>query len=600
MNSHRLYPWFAAVVPPGSRAELFFRSIYHRLIAARWINAWQQRRSRRSYRAWRKAHKGKVSRETVKIGQVPKVTFLLALTPARIEETSITVRSLLSQALPGWELLLLAEADPPEYSSLPANYHDPRIKLVAGSGPAGLDILKSVSGDFVVCCSPGDLFFSDLLGSFHRRLAASPAAEVYFYDCEYRLDQSAGICPYFKPSSVFPELLVSVNYLSRSFIRKSSLEAFFPPADQYPGLLDREYFALLRLVKAGASFDHIPQVLVTQDYPMGGDPGSLSKMLGQFLFPGGSRAVTVESTGTARKIEWGYEEPSIAIVIPTRNRPARLKSLLDSISSMTDYPAYSIHLVDNASDMKEMSPLYAALEKNSTMDIIHFDRQFNYSKAINLGVSRSDSELVLLLNNDMQILHPDWLRQMAQWATLPSIGVVGAKLLRPNHTIQHAGLVLGMQSYVGHLYLNAPDHYFGLAGSLDWYRNVSAVTGACQMIRRSVFDELGGYDEGFELVFSDVDFCLRAIQRGYRNLYAPFVSLIHYEGRSRGYQTPLRDIDRAFRKWEHWLARGDPYFSPTLTGTPMPACRLDADGPIDRRQSAKVKIDAIRDRLDDR
>jgi GT2 family glycosyltransferase len=181
----------------------------------------------------------------------------------------------------------------------------------------------------------------------------------------------------------------------------------------------------------------------------------------------------------------------------------------------------------------------------------------------------------------MQVLQPDWLAELAQWALLPEIGVVGAKLLHANHTIQHAGIIIGMQGIVGHLYLNAPDHYYGLMGSVDWYRDVSAVTGACQMVRRSVFEELGGYDEEYQLVFSDIDFCLKAIKKGYRNLYDPFATLIHFEGQSRGYRTPINDLARAY---EEWLRKDDPYFSPNLTYTTIPRCQL---GPADQNDRFK-------------
>jgi GT2 family glycosyltransferase len=197
------------------------------------------------------------------------------------------------------------------------------------------------------------------------------------------------------------------------------------------------------------------------------------------------------------------------------------------------------------------------------------------------------------MNNDMKVADSQWLRELTQWALLPEIGVVTGKLLHTNKTIQHAGIVIGMQGFMGHLYLNAPDHYFGLLGSVDWYRNVSAVTGACQMMRRSVFEELGGYDEEYQLVFSDIQFCLRAIQKGYRNLYDPFVALIHNQGQSRGYQTPIKDIARAYEQWEEWLQHDDPYFSPNLTYTNIPQCQLESMDPKARYQRVVARRDMV-------
>ena len=261
--------------------------------------------------------------------------------------------------------------------------------------------------------------------------------------------------------------------------------------------------------------------------------------------------------------------------------------------TLTNYPNYSVILVDNASSGELVSRYYSELERIPNLRITHFDTVFNYSAAINAGVRASNSELVLLLNNDMKVTDPDWLHEMAQWALEPGIGIVGAKLIHTDRSLQHAGVVVGFNAFMGHLYLDAPEHYYGLAGSSDWYRNTSAVTGACQMMRRSLFEELGGYDEKYQLVFSDVDFCFRAIQKGYRILYDPFVTLFHYEGGSRGYRTPLRDIARAYELWEDWLLQPDPYYSPCLTATTIPRCLGDDKERELEIEKIRIKKEAI-------
>jgi len=164
-----------------------------------------------------------------------------------------------------------------------------------------------------------------------------------------------------------------------------------------------------------------------------------------------------------------------------------------------------------------------------------------------------------------------------QWANHPEIGVVGGKLLHRNCSIQHAGIILGMNGFIGHLYLNAPEHYRGLAGSVNWYRNFYALTGACQAMRRELFHQVGGYDERFKLAFGDIDFCLRVIKAGYRNLYNPHAELIHFEGGSRGYETPVKDILLGYEELGPWLKQDDPYFSPNLTYNPIPRCNFTPD-----------------------
>jgi GT2 family glycosyltransferase len=142
---------------------------------------------------------------------------------------------------------------------------------------------------------------------------------------------------------------------------------------------------------------------------------------------------------------------------------------------------------------------------------------------------------------------------------------------------------MGLVGFAGHIYLNAPDHYFGLWGSSDWYRDLLAVTGACQMMRREVFNQVGGYDPGFKLAFGDIDFCLRVHQMGYHNIYTPFARLYHYEGRSRGYVTPIQDILRGYEHFKTYLSQDDPYYSPNLTYSRIPKCTA-AQEPLEERQ----------------
>ena len=217
---------------------------------------------------------------------------------------------------------------------------------------------------------------------------------------------------------------------------------------------------------------------------------------------------------------------------------------------------------------------YRSIASDPEIQILPYKNPFNYSEAINLGVSQSESDLVLLLNDDMMPVDADWLPEMIQWAQRDEIGVVGTKLLRANHTIQHAGIIMGLVGFVGHIYLNAPEDYFGLWGSADWTRDILAVTGACQMMRRKLFEEVGGYDEGFQLAFGDIDFCLRVHRRGYRNIYTPFAQLYHYEGHSRGYVTPVEDILKGYQEFSPYLTQDDPFYNPNLTYSRIPKCAL--------------------------
>jgi len=169
------------------------------------------------------------------------------------------------------------------------------------------------------------------------------------------------------------------------------------------------------------------------------------------------------------------------------------------------------------------------------------------------------------MNNDMKIINSDWLTELAQWTLLPEIGIVGPKLIYENGRVQHAGVILGLNGIAGHLYQYAPKDFFGLFGSTNWYHNFSAVTGACQMMRRQVYDELGGYHEGYQLTFSDVDLCISAISQNYRILYNPFSVIVHSQGKSRGYYSPDHDVELARIRMKKFLDNRDQYFSNNLT-----------------------------------
>ena len=373
--------------------------------------------------------------------------------------------------------------------------------------------------------------------------------------------------------------MLSINYLSRAFLRASALADVHMG---FPDLMSLEYDLDLRLMKQDSVFHHIPRVLVsTPDlYPV--REGARVDLLTSFFAQQGLDEVVIQSSAAQTRVTWNFGAPSVSLIVLSQNHGGWLRNLVDSIFTLTDYPNYSMIIVDNRSDEPDVQAFYEELKGNPRVEVVHYDQSFNYSEAINLGVSHSTAEVVVLLNNDMLVMDKGWLRELAQWAVHPGIGVVGAKLLHRNRTIQHAGIVLGMNGFIGHLYLNAPEHYHGLAGSVDWYRNFYAITGACQAIRRDLFHLVGGYDERFRLAFGDIDFCLRVVEAGYRNLYNPFARLIHFEGGSRGYETPVKDILLGYDELLPWLEKDDPYFSPNLTYDPIPLCNLNASG-VDER-----------------
>ncbi len=559
----------ARFLKPDSRLELRLRTIYHKIAATRMFFHLQDRLARRSYQRCRKERAGNLLVDVDAFNHKPKVSFLLQWEDQKRREGLSTIKSL--QALRGnhWELNLSAPSGSDLLNNPEVFQNDTRITVVEGDVSELLDWIK---GEYALFCHPGDRFFEDLLFHFYQVLSENPEAYVIYYDCEYANADRKTYGPFFKPAAASPALLLSVNYLSRALIKKSLLEKALADVELINGLKALDYRIGLWLCENAGGQHHIPQVLVSQaDLPTPVDP-AVQQAIISHLSCNGLSDVAAERKPEGVRFIWNPGSPTVAIIIPSRNNRHLLEPLLTSMTNRTDLARVSIHIVDNGSEDPATLAYYESIQRERNIKIISYRQPFNYSQAINLGVAESHSDLVLLLNDDMAVEDPDWLPELEQWAVRPESGVVGAKLLRPNRTIQHAGIIMGLSGFMGHLYLNAPEHYHGLAGSVDWHRNYLALTGACQMMRREVFNEVGGYDEGYRLAFGDIDFCIRVHERGYQNVYSPYARLIHFEGRSRGYTTPVADVLRGYERLAKYLVEEDPYFSPNLTYTRIPKC----------------------------
>jgi GT2 family glycosyltransferase len=287
--------------------------------------------------------------------------------------------------------------------------------------------------------------------------------------------------------------------------------------------------------------------------------------------------------GTLQLI-WPVPEQRVSIIIPTKDNSQYLKRCITSIQELTDYKNYEFILVDCGSQEEATQRYYSELSQVSNVHITKYPGEFNFSSALNSGVSHAQGDILLFLNNDTEAIEPDWLGELVRWAERPEIGVVGAKLLFPDDAIQHAGIVVGMEGHGSHVFARAREGYQGPFGSVDWYRNCSAVTAACMMMRREVFNEIGGFDEHYELVFSDIEICQRAIEAGYRILYTPFARLIHHEGLTRLQRIPRHDIRVGYEHLKAVIEQGDPFYNPNLSySVRVPTLkRPNEESPIER------------------
>lgn len=301
---------------------------------------------------------------------------------------------------------------------------------------------------------------------------------------------------------------------------------------------------------------------------------------------GVSGAVTVEtqSNGT-QHATWQIEQaPLVSIVIPTKNKPELLRMCLEGLLHATDYPNKEVIVVDTGSDEPETLAYYEQLKSEPQVRIVHFRNKFNYSAACNFGAVRARGEFLLFLNNDIEIIKSDWLQELVRFAMRPGVGVVGTKLIYPSLELQHAGVSIGIH-LAALMYRSGGGIEWDVFGSPDHPRNWLAIMGACQMVRRSAFEEVGGFDESYLIAMSDVALCMRIWRAGYRTAYTPYACLVHHEGATRGNSNPVEDIRRLADDIRHLGIDEDPYLHPELDGRhAIPTLRLQ-DGISVRRNS---------------
>jgi GT2 family glycosyltransferase len=263
--------------------------------------------------------------------------------------------------------------------------------------------------------------------------------------------------------------------------------------------------------------------------------------------------------------------PHVTIIIPTRDRVDLLSRCIDSIRSLSTYTAHDILIVDNGSSAPESQIYLDTAQRDSSISVLRIDEPFNFSRLNNLGAARARGALLCFLNNDTKVISPDWLEEMVSLASREEVGAVGATLYHPDDTIQHAGITLGLGGIAAHAHRGLPRGEAGYFGRSALTQAVSAVSAACLMVRKSVFDEVGGFDEALAVAYNDVDLCLRLERRGLRNVWTPFAELYHFESATRGADTGgdartrlLAEGQVVRERWRDVLG-ADPYFNPNLS-----------------------------------
>ena len=520
-------------------------------------------------------------REAASLAEKPLVSILTPVFDTPLAMLSEAVESVRAQVYENWELILLDNAStdariPPALAAWCGK--DPRIKatrLAQNSGIAAASnaALALARGEFVGLLDHDDLLEPDALLAAVQALAKNPGADLVYSD-EDKIDETGLFQkPFFKPDWS-PDALLSNNYLCHfTVIRRALLEEIGGFRAGFDGAQDYDLF--LRATERARAILHVPRVLY--HWRISGHSTSSDAAQKPEAIDAGARALSealarrgirgrVEPTGKGARYRVRRElakPEKIAILIPTKDRADLLARCLESITALTDYPDFEIVVIDNDSEQPETARYFKNLPPRAR--VLRYPGPFNFSALNNFAVRQTSAPWLLFLNNDTEILHADWLTNMAEHAQRPEVGAVGAKLLFPDGTVQHAGVVLAEKNLATHAFLGAPGDSFENGGQLQMARNYSAVTAACLLMRREVFGQVGGFDEkALAVAYNDVDLCLRLRAAGFQIVYTPFAQVRHHESVSRGYGRANPLESRLMReRWAGVIAH-DPFHNENL------------------------------------
>ncbi len=504
------------------------------------------------------------------------------------------VQSVLDQSYQNWELILVNST--PEDAALSRAVtvwcrYDSRIQAVtltdnlgiAGNTNAGI---RKASGDFIAFMDHDDMLEPDALYCYAKELNKNPETDLFYSD-EDKIGESDNVhfYPHFK-SDFNPDLLCSNNYICHFLaVRTSLLKEVGGLDDRFDGAQD--YDLIFRLTEKTDRIYHCPRIL----YHWRSHSESTSAAQGNksYAITAGADAINAHYARIGRKAEaqigpvdgWytsRYEltgHPLVSILIPNKDHIEDLDTCVQSLLDRLTYDQFEIIVIENNSTEPETFAYYKKLESlDERIRVVFWDREFNYSAINNYGASFARGEYLLLLNNDVELITPDMLERMLGYCMREDVGMVGAKLLYNDHTVQHAGVVVGVGGLADHAFKGIHEEDPGYMGRASVTQDVSAVTAACLMIPKAVYEKVGGLDETFQVAFNDVDLCLKVRQAGYLIVYDAEVKLYHYESKSRGAEDTAerfsrfsREMQQLNNRWNILNSRSDPYYNPNLSYT---------------------------------
>lgn len=505
------------------------------------------------------------------MGRLPKFSILLPVFNTPEPWLRLCIESVIRQLYPNWELCIADDGSTePHVREVITEYMsgDSRIKACwresnGHISAASNSALTLATGDYVALLDHDDELSEYALYSVAEELQTSPKAHLIYSDEDKIDDHGTRFDPYFKPDWN-PELFLSQNMICHLCVfAHQDITAVGGFREGYEGSQDHDLALRISERLEPEQIAHIPRVLyhwraIAGSTAINADQksyahGAAQRAIEDHLHRTGQDAEVSPTSEGYLRVRYRVPEPAplVSLIIPTRDRVDLLKVCVGSILKLTDYPNLEVIIVDNqSSDPETLEWMRRMSDADPRVRILRHDKPFNFSRINNEAVQEAKGEFVGLINNDIEVTHSDWLRELVSHAARKGTGAVGAKLYYPDGSIQHAGVILGFGGVAGHAYCGKPHSYPGQMNRANLVQNMSAVTAACLLVKTHIYREVGGMNEDLVIAFNDIDFCLRVTQAGYRNVWTPFAELTHHESASRGYEDTIEKQRRFTRETE--------------------------------------------------
>ena len=561
------------------------------------------------YRAYIPTEETLETQRKQKFDYSPLISIAVPAYQTPVEFLRQMIESLIVQTYSNWELCIVnASPDNEEMQKVLAEYSagDSRVRFCNLKENLGIAentnrAFAMAKGEFVGLLDHDDLLAPNALYEIVKILQDHPQADALYTDEDKvttELDEH--FQPHLKPDFNL-DLLRSNNYICHFFVvRKSIVEKAGGFRKEFDGAQDYDF--IFRCTENAGEVLHVSEILYhwrTHKASTADNPAS--KM---YAFEAGKRAIEahLERTGTKGEVSHTQDlgfyrvkypvqgKPLVSVIIPNKDEKETLQTCLEMLEKNTGYQNFEIIIVENNSTTDEIFRYYKELSRNRKIHLLRWGKEFNYSAINNFAVAHAKGEYLLFLNNDVKSINPDWLEEMLGVCQRPEVGGVGAKLIYPDNTIQHAGCVIGMGGIAGHMFVDMPADRTGYLHKASLLQDMSAVTAACLLMKKEVFEQAGGFTEELAVAFNDMDLCLKVRKNGYLIVYDPYAKLYHMESKTRGAEDSKEKVRRFQTEIEymrcHWidiLKNGDPCYNKNLSLTkwnyslkPIPGMETEA------------------------